>query len=442
MKPGGMTGAIGIGLLAFMVWGCQSPPTLGTNVQQPYLWESLPHHPQFAWHRHSPDSARVYVTLPAFEPLHLRENRNQPFRYSLQLELVVEPIEVPNDSARARPEWAQLRFDWNGEAREGKQTLTEQFTFPLPQGRYRITHTLRDQHRGSAVAGAILLDGWSQDAPIRALAFNAETGQPAWDRNLTAGSPLGLLVPPDLCTGPWSLSVLPPVDSFPSAPFLDRTPAEIRFPEPELTLLPQTEPLPDLSLPPGDWTGWGVLLWEGALGVHRWSLPASARQLVIPVRRPHFPVMRDLDEMMRATRYIATRDEYVAMKEARDPKRALDNFWLQFAGNPREARELIRTYYGRVLDANVHFSGLREGWRTDRGMVHVVFGHPDITRNDRFGETWVYGEDGDVNALIFRFSASRSGDDFNLYELERYPGFRSPWEAMVSSWRRGKIRKR
>ena len=42
---------------------------------------------------------------------------------------------------------------------------------------------------------------------------------------------------------------------------------------------------------------------------------------------PHFPVMRDLDEMTRATRYIAKRDEYQTMRKARDPKRALDEFW-------------------------------------------------------------------------------------------------------------------
>jgi GWxTD domain-containing protein len=152
--------------------------------------------------------------------------------------------------------------------------------------------------------------------------------------------------------------------------------------------------------------------------------------------------MRDVPEMIRATRYIATRDEYRTMREARNPKAALDNFWLQFVGRPEQARELIRTYYGRIHDANVFFSGLKEGWSTDRGMVYVVFGHPDRTRRDRFGETWIYGEEGDVNALIFRFSNRASGDDFNTYELERYPGFRSPWEAMVSSWRRGKIRRR
>ena len=159
-------------------------------------------------------------------------------------------------------------------------------------------------------------------------------------------------------------------------------------------------------------------------------------------RRAHFPEMRDLDEMIRATRFIAKRQEYQSMREARDPKRALDEFWLDFTDDADASRRLIATYYGRVHEANVHFSGLKEGWCTDRGMVHIIFGHADRIRRDRFGETWIYGDEGDVNSLVFRFSRQDRGDDFNAFELERYPGFRSPWEAMVGSWRRGKVRKR
>jgi hypothetical protein len=39
-------------------------------------------------------------------------------------------------------------------------------------------------------------------------------------------------------------------------------------------------------------------------------------------------------------------------------------------------------YYTRVNYANVHFRGMREGWRTDMGMVYIIFGPPsDINRN-------------------------------------------------------------
>ena len=70
-------------------WAVSPDSTLGTNLQEPYQWEGLSHHPQYVWHRCSADSAAIYVRLPAHEPLHLRENRDQPFGFSLQLDLAI-----------------------------------------------------------------------------------------------------------------------------------------------------------------------------------------------------------------------------------------------------------------------------------------------------------------------------------------------------------------
>ena len=423
------------------LFGCSTPERLGSNAQKPYQWESLSHHPQLAWHRHHADSATLFVKLPAHEPLHLREGADSPFRYSLEIELLVDPIEWPE--SETDPAVVLHRRRWEGQPEPGADDLTVRFSFPLPRGRYRVIHTVRDAHRGSDVTGATLLDGWSSDAPVRSLAFNPVTGEPAWQQALPSGSPMGLLIPADLASRTWEHNFLAPVDSFPSAPFLDRTLAELRFPAEGHRQRPRNvTDEKDIRLPEGNWMGWKVVLWEGEPGLHRWSPAESNRALIVAGRRPHFPVMRDVDEMARATRYIAKRQEYQSMRTARDPKRALDEFWLQFGEDPTETRHLIATYYGRVREANVHFSGLKEGWCTDRGMVHILFGHADRVRRDRLGETWIYGDEGDVNALVFRFSRRDRGDDFNAFELERYPGFRSPWEAMVSSWRRGKVRKR
>lgn len=423
--------------------GCQTPSRLGSDTTRPYQWEELPHHPKYAWHRNCSDSAVAFVQIPAHEPLHLRENRNDPFRFSLSLELILYPIQwSQEDSTSWNGQALRYAFDWEGEAQEVRQNLVARFAFPLEPGRYRITHNLKDVHRGAEVSGSFLFDAMSEDAPSRCFAFHTETGMPVWNQQAHAAEEVALLVPPDLLALEWEHEALPPVDSFPSAPFLDRTPKDIRFPEADMRARPTPIEALSLHVPPGNWEGWGVLTWDNAAGLHRWTPDGSRRHVLLPSRRAHFPQMRDLDEMIRATRYIATRDEYKGMRESRNPKEALDNFWLQFAGDSETARELIRTYYARVQEANLYFSGLREGWCTDRGMVHVVFGHPDRIRRDRYGETWIYGEEGEVNTLIFRFTVRAAGDDFNVFELERYPGFRSPWEAMVSSWRRGKIRRR
>ena len=75
---------------------------------------------------------------------------------------------------------------------------------------------------------------------------------------------------------------------------------------------------------------------------------------------------------------------YLSNKEAVDemlfhpnPKIALDEFWLGITGNVERSRELIRIYYSRVLYANFFFSSFREGWKTERGMIYIIYGPPD-----------------------------------------------------------------
>ena len=73
---------------------------------------------------------------------------------------------------------------------------------------------------------------------------------------------------------------------------------------------------------------------------------------------------------------------------------ALDEFWLKCGGNENKAKRLISTYYDRVEEANTFFSGMQEGWRTDRGMVHIVMGVPDMIRRFSWREVWIYGDEG------------------------------------------------
>ena len=78
---------------------------------------------------------------------------------------------------------------------------------------------------------------------------------------------------------------------------------------------------------------------------------------------------------------------------AEDKKLALDKFWLAKAGSEERGKELIRKYYNRVQDANNYFSSYTEGWRTDRGMISIIFGKPNVVTRTRREEIWSYGEE-------------------------------------------------
>ena len=107
--------------------------------------------------------------------------------------------------------------------------------------------------------------------------------------------------------------------------------------------------------------------------------------------------------MLQPLRYITTIDEYDEMRNAVDVKLAVDNFWLNNAGNPTRARSMIQKYYGRVVDANKYFTSYHEGWKTDRGLIYMVYGPPRIVYRGKDVEEWIYGEKGNNNSIRFQF---------------------------------------
>lgn len=93
----------------------------------------------------------------------------------------------------------------------------------------------------------------------------------------------------------------------------------------------------------------------------------------------------DLDQAIEQMRYIAKKEGMKKIMSAPPEKRreAFLKFWQENDPTPgTDTNELMDEYYARVNYANVHFRGMREGWRTDMGMVYIIFGPPsDIERN-------------------------------------------------------------
>lgn len=165
----------------------------------------------------------------------------------------------------------------------------------------------------------------------------------------------------------------------------------------------------------------------------------TQRSFIVNGRRPDFPFSINVEDLLECTRYIATRDEYSKMMKAEHPKLALDQFWLKCGGSSDKAKKLIEIYYDRVEEANTFFSGMQEGWRTDRGMVHIVMGVPDKIRQNRWSEVWVYGEEDTPNCMIFLFNHREHRLDDNMYILDRSVMYRNSWDRVVTSWRNGRI---
>jgi len=134
--------------------------------------------------------------------------------------------------------------------------------------------------------------------------------------------------------------------------------------------------------------------------------------------------LKDLDVAVDQLRYITKDDEWSGLKEAKTPeekqKRFLE-FWKKRDPNPNTPRnERMEEYYQRVEYANKHFSHYIEGWRTDMGMIYLIFGAPNNVDRHPFDidakpyEVWFYY---DLN-YSFLFLDQTGFGDYRLMTLD------------------------
>lgn len=151
-----------------------------------------------------------------------------------------------------------------------------------------------------------------------------------------------------------------------------------------------------------------------------------------------FPDIRRADDMILPLRFITSKQEYEDMVNSTNKKAAVDKFWMDCTGNEDRAREIIRKFYNRVQDANLYFTSYLEGWKTDRGMIYLIFGAPNVIYRTANSETWTYGESGNINSLNYSFSRVNNPFTDNDFALERSAAYKQPWYLGVDIWRQGR----
>lgn len=153
----------------------------------------------------------------------------------------------------------------------------------------------------------------------------------------------------------------------------------------------------------------------------------------------YFPRIKTPEAMLDPLEYITTTNEFRKLKAETNVKLAIDNYWLKLGGNPDVSRELIRVYYTRVYFANYYFTSFKEGWKTDRGMIYVIFGQPNYITKTAVSETWEYYNTQSAKSIEFVFSKTPSPYSGNHYVLQRNEYFNGFWRQAVDTWRSGKV---
>lgn len=153
----------------------------------------------------------------------------------------------------------------------------------------------------------------------------------------------------------------------------------------------------------------------------------------------NFPKIETPNELLGPLVYLATTAEFRDLRLEPNRKLAIDNFWLNMANDMDDARELIRVFYSRVLYSNTYFTSYKEGWKTDRGMIYIIFGPPDMLEKFPDEEVWRYRTRKSNSPLEFKFERKDNHLSYDDYQLDRSSSSTAIWSEAVQSWKRGRI---
>ncbi len=152
-----------------------------------------------------------------------------------------------------------------------------------------------------------------------------------------------------------------------------------------------------------------------------------------------YPNLTSTESLIESIRYLTTRQEFDKIMNSSNKKEAVDSFWLTMAGSRERGRTLIRSYYSRVQMANKLFTSYMEGWKTDRGLIYIIFGSPvSVYRNEK-SESWNYSQSSFHGSLSFTFEKLYNPFTDNDYKLRRSHYYEIPWYKAVDSWRDGRV---
>lgn len=152
-----------------------------------------------------------------------------------------------------------------------------------------------------------------------------------------------------------------------------------------------------------------------------------------------FPEVTTAEQLIKPLRYITSKDEFEQLNTNTNKKAAVDNFWLEVGRNKDRAKGLIRKYYTRVENANKNFTSYVEGWKTDRGMIHIIYGPPASIFKNAYSETWTYHEERSFNSFTFTFVKVLNPFTNNDFMLDRSGIYKNSWYNALDYWRQGKI---
>lgn len=149
-----------------------------------------------------------------------------------------------------------------------------------------------------------------------------------------------------------------------------------------------------------------------------------------------YPRYMFLENIISPLVYVTTRQEFQRLEQSYDDKRLFDRIILNITEDKERAHQFMRSYFRRVELANRYFTSYKEGWKSDRGMMFVVFGPPDEVYFSGDREIWKYTS---LHQFQCSFVPSPTVFDTQNLVLVRDEDLQKEWFETIDLWRKARF---
>jgi GWxTD domain-containing protein len=412
--------------LLFIPVACSTPKKTVTpsviNLSKMYNPMNSKFHPVYTVYNNSPGTSLLLVKIFPVELLY--SGIIEPNKLLAQVRLTYVLSDLTDIENPAIADSGQVLYNFSRENAD-KRFITQIELKTAPGKQYQLMVTARDMVRNEENLYYLYIDKNSTLSSQNFLVKESDGGTPYFQPFVVANSVFKI-----------DYANPAPSDTI----YVKYYGKELPLPKPSFSLAAEKELL---EQPDSIWIlpfKRGVNYQLNHPGVYHFQLDTNkAEGLTMLNFGEHFPKVEDVKEMIEPLAYLTTTPEFDAIKKAPNQKLAVDNFWIERTGNNDRARELIRVYYTRVLFANYYFTSYKPGWKTDRGMIFIIYGPPQAVKESGNQERWIYYKNNFSTTVTFTFDHISSPYATNNFVLQRADNYDSYWRQAVETWRKGNI---
>jgi GWxTD domain-containing protein len=408
--------------IMYVLSSCTSTSEVADReVSSPYIGSELDIKPEFKLFHHSKDSSTLWVKFETANLLYVKEEDAYKANVTIEID-PIPAIENPEIKlSKKKVAVPSIDIDDKGETALAKTDIY----LPYPNT-YSLEITLRDESNGKRVNKLITTEKTAPNSRENFFATALSTPYPLFSDRALRGEPYHIY------------HELEQVDKL-LVTYYNRT---FPLPPPPFAYY---EPKP-FDYSPDD--SFELSIDDGAFsfipkkeGFYHFRVDESDKEgfTLFVSSDEDFPDIKTIQTMVDPFRYLVSGKEYKKLLEAPALKPSLESFWIDWSGDKTRARKSIKTYYQRVETANKFFSSHVEGWKSDRGLIYIIYGEPNkIYKNSKL-ETWIYGEEQNPLSLTFRFVKVINPFTTNDYRLNREDYYKPSWYRSIEAWRTGRI---